>query len=804
MSEKKPTVENKNNKTSRKKILKGIFIVFIILFLSCAAIGTGVVYGMIKTAPTIDVEKFLDIEETSTIYDSKSNLIDEFLTPERRISIDIDKTSENLKDAFVSIEDERFYSHKGIDFRRIGGAIFQDVKIIFGMSEGNLQGASTITQQLVKYRYFLEDSLENRTSIKRKVQEMYLSLKLEKELSKGEILESYMNTIYLGGTSHGVEAASQMYFNKSSKDLTLKQSAFIAGAAQNPSVSYYNAYENFKNNIPFDSPRTKTVLDKMLELGKITNSEYDAAIEDPLTFDFNINSNNGMNFEYFSRPAINQVVDDMVEIYKISKSEALDKLMYGGYKVYTTMDTELQNEVQEIVNDSNGSILNIYDNPNLQASATIIDYKTGDVKCIVGGRGEQEPNSYNRAASENFLRSPGSSLKPLTVYAPAINEQILTAGSMIEDSPIPTSIGSKYGNPPYDPKNAQLDYEGYMTLRDSIRSSRNTVATKVTDTIGLATSAKYGENFGIQLDETDKSSISALALGQLDGGSLAGTNPLALSAAYGTFGNNGVYTKPRLYTKVLDRHGKVILENKIETNTVLSSQASYIVYDMLKEPVIGTGPSAAFGNMEVRGKTGTSSDSTDLTFAGLTPYLSAAVWIGNDDYTPIYNMNSDKPAALWGRVMAAAHKSLEYSELARPDGIVSVDICKDSGTLPTQLSYKDPRGNRVYSELFIEGTQPSSLDNIHVESQYVLGADGKYYLPSENTPKNKIKTGVFITRDYYPYVFLNDSKWLVPTETDPTSYKTNDKDKNNDKNKDKDKNSNSNKDKNKSSNRKLF
>ncbi|ARC84522.1 penicillin-binding, 1A family protein [Clostridium argentinense CDC 2741] len=806
MSEKKKGdgKKKRSRKKTRSKIFKGIYITLIIVLLGSIAIGAGVGYGIIKTAPEIDVQKFLEVEETSTIYDNKGILMDEFNTPEKRISVSIDKVPKILKDAFISIEDERFYSHKGIDFRRLGGAFIADVKIALGLSDGSLQGASTITQQLVKYRYFLEDSLNNRTSIKRKVQEMYLAYKLEKQyLTKEQILESYMNTIFLGGSAHGIEAASKMYFSKSVDKLTIKQAAFIAGAAQNPSVSFANAFRNYKENTPFDSPRTKTVLEKMLETGAINQGEYDQAMAEDLLFNFSLKSNNKMNYEYFSRPVIEEVVKDLMSVYGYNKEKAYDELMYGGYRVYTTMDKALQDEIQKVIDDENGELISPYANPNLQASAVIMDYKSGEVKCIIGGRGDQPANSYNRAASENFLRAPGSSLKPLTIYAPAIDSQKLTAGSAFEDAPVPTEMGSKYGNPPYDPKNSPDMYRGYVTMRDSIRVSANTIAVRIGDAIGLDLASEYGTKFGIHLDDDDKNSMSALALGQLDGGALNGTNPLALSSAYGAFGNNGIVTKPKLYTKVVDRNGKTILESKPESNKVISPETAYIMFDMLKEPIIGTGPSANFGNMPIRGKTGTSSDSKDLWFTGLTPYYSCAVWMGNDDYTPVEGMNSDNPSALWGRIMAIAHRDLPYKEIDRPAGVINVDVSRDSGTLPTDLSYRDPRGDRVYSELFISGTQPTTLDDIHVEADVVKGADGRYYLPSENTPKERIERRVFITRDYSPSVYLQDSQWVLPTEKDPTKYDTidkgkdKDKDKNKDKDKDKDKDKNKDKDKDK-------
>lgn len=791
MSEKKKVSNSKKRSShsqvkKRRKIFKSIYILFIILILSCFAIGGGIVYGIIQTAPPINTSDFLELEETSTIYDDSGKLIDEFNTPERRLYISFDKVPKYLKDGFVNIEDERFYSHHGIDIKRLAGALLKDIKISLGLSDGSIQGASTITQQLVKYRYFLEDSLENRTSVKRKIQEMYLSMKLEKEISKDQILDSYMNTIFLGGSAHGIEAASQMYFNKSVTDLTLKQCAFLAGAAQNPSVSFYNAYENYKQNTPFNSPRTNAVLEKMLENGAITQEEYNSALEEKLIFDFKLKTSNKMNYEYFSRPVIEQVANDLAKVYNCSKEEAYDKLMYSGFKIHTTMNTNLQNEVQELIDNE---VSNSYSNPNLQASAVIMDYKTGDVKCIVGGREDQPANSYNRAASSNFLRSPGSSLKPLTVYAPAIESKTLTAGTAFEDSPIPQDIGSKYSGPgqePYNPKNSPDIYRGYVTVRDSIRVSANTVAVKITDKIGLNKSVEFGEKFGVQLDKDDKTSMSAMALGQLDGGDLSGTNPLTMATAYGVFGNDGNLTNARLYTKVVDRNNKVILENKTKSTRVLSPEANYIMYDLLKEPIIGTGPSADFGNMPVRGKTGTSSNSVDLWFTGLTPYYSAAVWMGNDDYTPVQGMTSDNPSALWGKIMKVAHQNLEYKDINKPAGITTLDICKDSGTIPSNLSYKDPRGNRVYSELFIEGTEPTAIDDIHVEKSVVKGDDGKYYLPSDKTPKYKIETGVFIRRDYSPFIQLQDSQWVVPTEIDPSNYNplfNKDKDKNKDKNK---------------------
>lgn len=785
MKNKKTT---KKKKGTGKKVFKSLLftIMFIALIIS-VAMG-GIVLAMIKTAPNLDINEFLKLDEPSILYDDSNKFMDEYITSERRINISINNVPVNLKDAFISIEDARFETHPGIDLKRFSGAVYNDIKIKLTGSNQSLQGASTITQQLVKYRMFLEDSMENRTSIKRKVQEMSLALKLEKVLSKSQVLEAYMNTIFLGGNAHGVEAASQQYFGKSIGDLTLKECAFIASAAQNPSLSYSITYKAYKDNEVFDSKRTKAVLENMYKYNKISKEELDLAMSQKLKFNFSKKDANKMNYEYFSRPVILQVAEDLMKKYNLSKEEVYSKLMYDGIKIYTTMNRDMQNTSQSLIDDSvQPNKKNGYDyvfprdsklNPiqaDIQAACVIMDYRTGEVKTIIGGRGDQGPMSYNRAASNDFLKAPGSSIKPLTVYGPAIDTKIATASTIIEDSPVPEDIGKKYvssGQPPYDPKNSPDKYRGYLTLRDCLKYSVNVAAVKLEDTISLKTGATYGEKFGLQLDKVDKISISAMALGQLDGGEYEGTNPLTMAAAYGVFGNNGMRTTPRLYTKVVDSTGKVLLETKFETKPVLTPQSAYIMYDLLQGPVSagGTGPSAVFGDMPVRGKTGTSSDSKNLWFVGLTPYYSAAVWIGTDKGEHrIEGMGSNSAALLWGKIMKDAHTNLPVKNVERPSGISSYTVSMDSGDIPTDLTYADPRGKRIYSELFIDGTQPTTLDSIHVEAKVTKDPSGKYVLASQFTPPEKIETKVFIKRNYVPNVFLEDSAFVLPTAVDTFS-----------------------------------
>lgn len=803
-NKKKP---KKNQKPLGFKIFKIVSLTILILILVLGVAGLGVGYAMIKTAPELDVNKILTLNEPARFYDDKGNLVDEYTTMEKREFVTIDKIPEHLQEAFISIEDERFETHQGVDLYRFMGAMKNNVLTLFN-GKGDIQGASTITQQLVKQKMFLNSSLEDRLNIERKVQEMYLAYKLEKVLSKDKILETYMNTIFLGGTAYGIKAAANQYFGKNLDELTLSECAFLASAAQNPTLSQMLSFEAFKENKPFSSERSLAVLRKMLERGKITEKEYNDATKDKIiyadgsgttesyndtlniSFNYKKGNINKMNYEWFSRAVIDEIIKDL-KAKNRSEAEIHSMLANGGLKIYTTMNTELQNKTQEILNDEtspdkpyayqylfprDGELNPLQ--PDLQASATVIDYHTGEVKVIVGGRGEQGPLSFNRAVSHDFLRPPGSTIKPLTVFAPAIESKHFTAGSGIEDSPIPSEIGSKYAGPgqePYNPGNAGRGYIGYCNLRKGLQQSYNTTPVKILDKIGLNTSADYGEKFGLIIDESDKHSMAALALGQLNGNT-SGTTPLMLANAFGTFGNNGLITKPRLYTKVVDKTGKTILETKFEAEQIISPQTAYIMYDLLKEPIWnGTGTMAYMENMSVRGKTGTSSDGKDYTFAGITPYYAGAVWVGNDDNTEVDNnwgnFGSNSVGKIWKTIMEEFHEGLEDKAIEQPSGIVRVPICRDSGLLADKYCKLDPRGDRTYTELFIEGTAPSTFCDLHVEAEVVKKPkddkhpEERYVLATEFSDKSKVEKRVFIKREK-PNSSLGDHKFVLPTEKD--------------------------------------
>lgn len=762
-------------KKKKKHILWNLFNIFIITIISIGMLGgvafAGVMLAMVKTAPELDINVILTLNEPSVLYDDKGEFMDEAPTLEKRETLALKDMPENLIRAFISLEDERFEKHNGVDFKRLAGVIYTDIKVVL-TKKGNLQGASTITQQLIS-----NTILTKEVTPKRKIQEMYLAMELEKVLSKDQILEAYLNTINLGGNVHGVQKAAKHYFNRDLKDLTLIECAYIAGVTQNPSRYYAFSPARQKDPTPYID-RTKIVLGQMLRNNAIDNATYEKAIADldsgKLTAAFippkPIEQASKLNFEWFSRPVMDAVKEDLKKQYNYSNEEVEKLLMYGGLKIYTTMDRALQDASQKILDDDkNLGIKSVSAGPNTaiqpQGSAVVVDYRTGQVKVIIGGRGEQPARSYNRAASSNFLKPVGSTIKPLTVYAPAIDTKLATAGTVIEDSPLPEEIGKQWpvNGKPYDPRNYDTSgFRGYLTLREALRRSINLVSIKLEYEIGLKTGLSYAEKFGIKFNNTDSTSISALSLGQFEG-----ATPLAMSSAFGTFGNNGMYTDSILYTKVVDKSGKVLLETKPVVRKVLSPQSAYVMYDLLKGPTSwedgATAGNARFSEMPVAGKTGTSSEKKDFWFVGLTPYYSGAVWLGNDTPKTYNNIYSSTSVGVWAKIMKEAHKNLTVKDIDMPSGLTKALVCKDSGKAPTDLCAKDQRGSRVYEEIFIEGTVPTTLCDVHVEAK-INKSNGK--LINEFTPASLIESKVFIRRDYTPREYLMDEKYELPTEID--------------------------------------
>lgn len=708
------------NQSKVTKFLKWFFIGVLLLGITAITIVGFYVLSIIRSSPELDVQAIQSLNQPSILYDDQGNFMDNVITREQRYVVKSDEIPDNLKKAFVAIEDERFYEHKGIDIKRIAGVIASNIK---GKLSGSntVQGASTITQQLIKNAV-----LTNEVSYERKIKEMYLALELEKHLSKDEILTTYLNTIPMGGYQYGVSAAAQRFFSKNVSDLNLIECAYLGGLTQAP-TSYDGLSEINKENPSRYLNRTKSVLFKMHELGYISSEQYNNAINEIDTTGIKFKPNNKLsktNFEWFTRPTITQVKQDLMNKYKYTQDEVDKLIANGGLKIYTSMDRNLQNNVQKVLDDPN-NYKAITNNPNekneddvykLQASATIIDYKTGHVKALVGGRGEQPAMSHNRAYYD--LKSIGSATKPLTVYGPAIDLGLGGAGSVVNDSPLTNKELSSTGYKD-QPKNEYNSYRGPLTFREAIKISSNLAAIKVADEVGVSNSIAYGEKLGLVYGPHSRG-ISTTALGQFqnDPNNPDGGNTYTLASAFGVFGNNGVKTNAKLYTKVLDSHGNVLLDTSTpEEIKIFSPQTSYIVYDMLKDQVeSGSAKPAKFGNIPVAGKTGTTTGDKDYLFAGLTPYYSAAIWIGYDKPREMRTSSGIVTSPIFGKIMGLAHKGLQYKEVEQPSGINKIAVCMDSGLKPTSLCTQDPRGSRVYYDWFINGSAPNQYCNYHTNS----------------------------------------------------------------------------------------
>ncbi len=715
--------EQKSSKTKKKSSLNKILKTIILILLSIIVIGTLVVlatlFSWLKSAKPLNIEELFNLNLTTYIVDKNDKVIDKVNADENRTMITLDKIPLNLQNAFIAIEDKRFKEHNGIDPYRIIGAVVEDIKT------GKLaQGGSTLTQQLVKTVYL---SPEKR--FKRKIIEMYYSIQLERHLTKNQILEAYLNTIHLGHNIGGVKEASLYYFGKELQDLTLAECAVIAGITQNASL--YSPYINFENSMK----KKDVILKAMMDQGYISSDEYTNAIKQTIVL---TKVQREVETSYFADMVIKDVMQALQSQLGYSQQEAERKLFNGGLKIVSTIDSDIQNIAEEQFKNPKLFPPSAEDKAgNLQPEAAfvIIDHTNGEIKAVMGGRSEKVRRGLNRATQS--VRQPGSSIKPLSVYAPALDNGY-TVATVVDDAPV------TYGN--YSPNNSNKTFRGLVTIREGIRSSINVVAVKIVNDLGPSRIVEYLQKFGLTTLET-KSNKNDMNLAALSlGGMTKGVKPIEMAAAYGAIANKGIYIKPISFTKVLDKEGNVILENKLQKNIVISPQVSYLMIDIMKGVITGgTGTKAALKNMPVAGKTGTTTEGKDAWFIGYTPYYTAAVWIGHDEPKAMKYFGGDYPAMLWKAVMQDVHANLPYKNFEKPDGLINVSVCSESGKRPTELCTLDPRGSTVISELFVKGTEPASdeICDIHVVKD-ICTASG--LLASPNCPSSLIQSKVFIQR----------------------------------------------------------
>lgn len=750
--EKRRKSKKKNKKKSSVlyKFLKVTVLLLLLIIFTGAALGLGTAYAWIKEAKPLDYDAIFDLNQTTYIVDKEDRLIDKLHANENRTMVTLDQIPKKLQDAFIAIEDKRFNDHNGIDPYRILGAVRANFKT------GELtQGGSTITQQLIKLVYLSPDKL-----FKRKITEWYYAIQLERRYTKDQILEAYLNRIDFSSNVSGVKEASLYYFGKELDKLSLAETAMLAGITNNPSL--YSPYRSIENA----TKRQRLILKEMLRQEMINQHEYDTAFKEEIVL---TKVESEVETGYFTDMVIRDVTKALVTELGLSHDEAQFKIYNGGLKIITTIDTHMQTIVENAFENEELFPPGIEKDDttiNPEGAFILIENGTGEVKAVMGGRSEKVKRGLNRATQS--LRQPGSSLKPLSVYTPALDNGY-TVGTVIDDKPI--NLGG------YKPHNySSRYYKGLVTLREAIQSSINTVAVQIVQDVGLSRSLDYLKRFGlttmVEEGKSNDKGLSPLSLGALT----YGVKPIEIAAAYSVFPNKGILIKPITFTKVLDKNDTVIINNIPIKEKVVDSKVAYLMVDIMKGVVRpgGTATRAALANFPVAGKTGTTSNYKDAWFSGYTPYYTGSVWMGFDEPTTMRNdkrryvTGGSYPAMMWKTIMEEIHKNLEKTDFEKPEGMTYVSICTESGKRPSELCSLDPRGSTIKKELFIKGTEPQFEDKCDVHVIVDVDTESNL-LVSPYCPISLIQSKVFVQRTE-PYVVISgepnprDMIYAPPTE----------------------------------------
>lgn len=796
--------QGKQLSSKRTKAKKKFGVVFLKSLLICILVVmlVGIIGGgfyakhLIDQCPDISEVNISPTGFATTVLDSDGNEIESLAASgANREYVALADIPENLQHAFVAIEDERFYTHNGIDIKGIIRAGFHGI-----LSGGDFsQGASTITQQLLKNNYFTTWTSENTLmdSVNRKIQEQYLAIQLEKVTDKDTILENYLNTINLGQNTLGVQAASERYFNKAVTELTLSESAVIAAITQNP--SRYNPITNPDDN----ATRRKKVLDNMLEQKYISQSEYDEAMDDDV-YDriqiVNTDAQTSGSTSYFVDALTDEVIDDLIEQKGYTETQAYQTLYSGGLTILSTQDTSIQQICDEEINNTDNyatdvkysfsyrltvtkadgstenyseqTMLAYYQSQNSSysinfssqeaAAAAIEDYKKevmdeGDT-IAEGGETvtytlqpqtamtvmDQSTGSVvalvggrgDKTASKTLNRATDTPRQPGSTFKIiAAYAAALDSGGLtlasVEDD-APMTYAD--GTPL---RNYDNNYRGFTTLREGITNSINVVTVKALTEIGTGLGFQYAQDLGIStLVSGDNNQSLAL------GGITNGVTNLELTNAYATIANGGEYNKPIFYTQILDHNGEVLLDNTANTSkAVLKETTAWLLTSAMQDVMTsGTGTPANFDGMAVAGKSGTTTKNRDTVFAGYTPYYTSVIWGGFDGNAVQSNTSYSKK--IWKSVMSRIHENLEYKDFAQPSGIVTATVCKKSGKLAVAgVCDADPRGSMVYTEYFAQGTEPTETCDHHIA---VTKCSASGMIAGEFCPADCLQAGIYI------------------------------------------------------------
>ena len=756
--------------SAARRILKGFGKVFgtmvLVLFLTTLIFAClFALYVKNNLSAQVDSIDGFTLDQTSVIYyeDPKTGqdvVLRKLYGGANRTWVKYEDIPKNLIHACIAIEDKRFEDHQGVDWVTTLKAC---VKMFLGRGEA---GGSTITQQLVK-----NITGRDEVTVRRKLVEIFSALELEKKYTKKQIMELYLNVIALGENCEGVESASQVYFGKSVSELDLAECAALIGITNNPSI--YDPYINADKN----KEQQVIILDQMLEQKYITQEQHDTAVAEELVLHNASGEASGDEdyYSYFEDQVINDVVRDLSEKTGYDQTIVRKMLMTGGYKIYSTLNPDVQAAVEEVYQNLD-NIPNTASSQQLQSGIVIIDNKTGDVVAVAGGVGEKQGSLILNRATQSYL-SPGSTIKPVSVYAPALELGLITPATVMDDTPYSFTDARHW------PKNSDSIYRGLMNINEAVGLSINTIPVKLVaqmtpeysfefakEKMGLSTLvSSYVNAAGDTFSDVD---LAPLAMGGLT----RGVTVKAMAQAYATFANEGVYREARTYTKVVDSDGKVVLDNTQQSHVAMKDMTAWYITYMLENTVeSGTGTAAQIANMTVAGKTGTTTSDFDRWFAGYTPYYTGVVWCGYDDPEEVVLTDSSTNPAivLWQKVMEQVHDGLPNKEFNKPTNVVECTVCRDSGLLMTDACREDPRGSRAVTVELSLYDVPTQNCDVHKEVE-ICGASGHVVNEyCKQVEGNTTKTvGLLDVSRAFPVrgITVQDQAYAVPNDSLPAGY----------------------------------
>ena len=697
----------------RKKLRVTILAVILVSVVVLSGMFVGMYAAVSREIKEMNIQN-LALNQTSQVYyyDRNGNVkeLTKLHSDSNSIWVEPTDIAACFKDAIVSIEDERFYKHNGVDIKRTAGAV---VEYMWAKVRGKSAsyGGSTITQQTIKN--ITEEKDQTAT---RKIKEIMRAIAFENQLSKDEILGIYCNVAHFANGCDGVEAAARKYFNKSASELNLQEAASIAGITQYPEK--YDPIKNPENNVE----KRNIVLKKMYELGKISQQEYETAKNSKLELDPTYTKEQRAMTSYFEDQLVNDIINDLVERRNYTNEFAKSQVYNGGYKIYATIDPKIQSAMENVF-ETRSNFPAARGDKELQSGMVVTDPYTGQIKGIIGGLGKKtDIRGWNRATQAKL--QPGSAIKPIAVYGPSVDLGKITESDIVVDEKITIDK--------WTPKNAYSGFKGKMTIKEAVARSANIPAVKVLQELGVSNSYGYLQNkFHIStLAEGDKN-YSALALGGLTNG----VTVKEMASAYGVFVNSGKYITPHTYTKVLDSNGQVVLENGSDSTQAISESAAYITANLLWGPVnlsCGTAGGTALSNgMPTYGKTGTTDDNYDKWFVGFTPYYVGAVWFGFDTPSSLSaaGISSNPAVTAWKLVFEKISEGQSYETLDRPSSVKEAKICLISG----KLAGSTCQSVKAY---YVSGTEPKQKCTNHYDAEETIeGENDEDENDEDATPK---------------------------------------------------------------------